>query len=123
MSLRNWKALIFDNLSIFFFNLCLLIVRIWSTAIAAFLFAHLVWSRVLHCGCTFEVMGQQTPHHERYLGAEPIAHSAADQHGDDAGQETKAPDPSDLNRFKPKLCAFSSNRVGMDIIEKATTMM
>jgi hypothetical protein len=26
--------------------------------------------------------GQQTPHHERYLGAEPIAHSAADQHGD-----------------------------------------
>ena len=55
MSLRNWAAFIFDNLSIFFFNLCLLIVRIWSTAISAFLFAHLIWSRVLHCGCSFEV--------------------------------------------------------------------
>ena len=60
MSFRNWAALISDNLSSFFFNLSLLMVRIWSTAISAFLFAHLIWSRVLHSGCNFDVKGQTT---------------------------------------------------------------
>ena len=44
--------------------------------------------------------GQQTPHHERYFGAEPIAQSAVDEHGDNAGQETKTPDPSGLNQIQ-----------------------
>ena len=35
----------------------------------------------------------------------------------------KALDPSDLNKFKPKLCAISSNRAGIDITGKATTMV
>jgi hypothetical protein len=39
--LRIFAASIFDNLSILFFNLCLPIVRIWSTAISALVLARL----------------------------------------------------------------------------------
>jgi len=60
MSLRIWAAEIFDNLPILFLNLCLLTVRIWSTATSAFLFAHRTWNRVFHCGCSFVVRGHTT---------------------------------------------------------------
>ena len=60
MSLRNSALVFFDRVSSFFFRRCLLMARIWSTAISAFFPAQMKESRLLHCGCSLLVSGQTT---------------------------------------------------------------